>query len=181
MRNNQINKMMISAMLCAIGIIIPMFSPIKIIIEPASFTLASHVAIIIAMFISPGVAITVCAGTTLGFFLGGFPVTVVLRAASQIVFCFVGAMLIQKDHEWLDNPKKFISLVAICSLIHAIGEVLIVLPFYMNGDTSALFYSLFILVGVGTFVHSCVDFAISKAVWQVVGTRVNKTALSTNK
>ena len=59
----------LTGMLIAIGIIIPTFSPIKVIIEPASFTLASHVAIFIAMFISPQqVAVAVSLGTTLGFF-----------------------------------------------------------------------------------------------------------------
>ena len=71
--NSKINtrSMIISALLCAMGII-PIFSPIKIIFEPASFTLASHVAIFIAMFISLRTALFVTIGTTLGFFLGDF-------------------------------------------------------------------------------------------------------------
>ena len=49
-------QLALAGMLIAIGIVIPMFSPIKIIIEPASFTLASHVPVFIAMFISPMMA-----------------------------------------------------------------------------------------------------------------------------
>ena len=49
-----------------------------------SFTLGSHVAIFIAMFISPAVALTVELGATLGFLLAGFPPVVVLRALSQV-------------------------------------------------------------------------------------------------
>ena len=82
--------MVIAALLCAVGIVIPMFCP-KIIIEPASFTLASHVPLFLAMFISLPVAAVVCLGTTLGFFLSGFPLVVVLRALSQIVFVALGA------------------------------------------------------------------------------------------
>ena len=41
-------QLALAGMLIAIGIVIPMFSPIKIIIEPASFTLASHVPVFIA-------------------------------------------------------------------------------------------------------------------------------------
>ena len=40
----------------------------KIILGPMSFTLGAHVAIFLAMFISPKVATAVCLGTTLGFF-----------------------------------------------------------------------------------------------------------------
>ncbi len=83
MKNKKLYNMLIAAMLSAIGIIIPLFSPVKILLEPASFTLASHVAIYIAMFISPGVALSVAAGTTLGFLLAGFPPVVVVRAASH--------------------------------------------------------------------------------------------------
>ncbi len=49
------------------GVIIPMVMP-KIMIPPASFTLASHVPLFIAMFFTPGVAVAVALGTTFGFF-----------------------------------------------------------------------------------------------------------------
>ena len=55
----KIHTMALSALLIAVGVVIPMFMPIKLVIPPASFTLASHVAIIVAMFVSPFVAITV--------------------------------------------------------------------------------------------------------------------------
>lgn len=49
----QTKHITIAALLIAMGILIPMISPLKIILEPASFTLASHVATMIAMFLSP--------------------------------------------------------------------------------------------------------------------------------
>lgn len=82
-------QLALAGMLIAIGIVIPMFSPIKIIIEPASFTLASHVPVFIAMFISPMMAAAVALGTTLGFLLGGFPLTVVLRALTHVIFATI--------------------------------------------------------------------------------------------
>lgn len=96
MSSQKLYRLVVAALLCAVGILIPMFSPIKVTIEPASFTLASHVAIFLAMFVSPGVAVSVSVGTTLGFFLAGFPITVVMRAASHIVFALVGSLYIQK-------------------------------------------------------------------------------------
>ena len=76
MNRNNSSSMVISALLCAIGIIIPIISPLKITLEPASFTLASHVAIFIAMFISPASALFVAAGTAAGFMIAGFPIAV---------------------------------------------------------------------------------------------------------
>ena len=65
--DKKIKNMVTAGMLCAIGILIPMVSPIKITLDPASFTLASHVPVFMAMFISPVVGIFVAVGTTLGF------------------------------------------------------------------------------------------------------------------
>ena len=65
----------------------PIFSPIKILIEPASFTLGSHIAIFMAMFLSPKISFLVSIGTTIGFFIAGFPLTVVLRVFDSHYFC----------------------------------------------------------------------------------------------
>ena len=62
----------------------------------------------------------------------------------------------------------------IVSLIHGVCEVIVVLPFYfLNLMTSAyydkgLFVSVILLVGVGTVVHSMVDFYIAYAVWRPI-------------
>ena len=66
-------KITLTAMLTAIAILIPMVMPIKIIIGPASFTLGSHVAILIAMFLSPSIALIVSIGGAIGFLLLVFP------------------------------------------------------------------------------------------------------------
>ena len=47
-------------------------------------------------------------------------------------------------------------------------EVIIVMPLYTGYDASQLFYLLFVLVGVGSVVHSTVDFVLSLAVWKAV-------------
>ncbi|MGI6203563.1 MAG: hypothetical protein ACOYID_09230 [Eubacteriales bacterium] len=164
----------VAALLCAIGILIPLVSPIKVVLEPASFTLASHVAIFIAMFISPLTAVFVTIGTTLGFFLAGFPPVVVARAASHIVFATVGSLMLARKPAIIDSFKKATAFSFIVSLIHGVCEVIVVLPFYfLNLMTSAyydkgLFVSVILLVGVGTVVHSMVDFYIAYAVWRPI-------------
>ena len=44
--SNKIHSMVLSALLIAVGILIPILSPVKVMIEPMSFTLASHVAVL---------------------------------------------------------------------------------------------------------------------------------------
>lgn len=170
-RNNQVYKLTLSAILIAVGILIPMISPLKIILEPASFTLASHVAIFIAMFISPTVAVSVAFGTTVGFFLGGFPIVVTLRALMQVIFALVGAVILKKQplliqHKWKSQIFSFF-----IGIIHALSELAVVSVFYFAGGMTEGYYaqgfmtSVLLLVGIGTVIHSMVDFLIAQTIW----------------
>lgn len=173
-RNNNLNSMLISALLCSIGIVIPIISPIKITMEPASFTLASHVAIFIAMFISPATAVFVAFGTSLGFLLAGFPIVIVLRAASHIVFATAGALYLKKFPNSMQSFKSSQLYSLFIGVIHGVCEVLIVLPFYFGNSMASGYYakgfvvSVVMLVGFGTVVHSMVDFYLAQAIWKPV-------------
>ena len=95
MTKNKLYHMVLAGILCAIGIVVPMFMP-RIVLGPMSFTLASHVAVFLGMFISPAIAVAVCIGTTIGFFLTT-PAIIALRAASHIVFAFIGAAYLKRN------------------------------------------------------------------------------------
>lgn len=172
--SKKIHTMVLSALLIAVGIIIPMYMPLKVMIEPASFTLASHVAIIVAMFVSPSVAIAVSLGTTIGFFLGGFPLAVVLRALSHIVWALAGSLYLKKNPDTFQHMGKSILFILAIGTLHAVCEVVIITPLYMSNAlpaanyTNGYLYSIFALVGVGTLIHSSVDFVLSLAVWKVL-------------
>ncbi len=151
--------MVVSALLIAVGILIPMIFtgfPFRIVVGPYSATLMAHVPIIIAMFISPWTAALTAVGTTIGFFFTA-PLVVAVRAASHIVFAIVGAYMIRRE----------INLIATCAatgIIHAVIEGLVVLVFFATGlsanDTYSGAVMMWITMG-GTFIHHIVDFAIS--------------------
>lgn len=167
MKNYNIQKITIAGLLIAIGIVIPAFSPLKVVMEPASFTLGSHIAIFIAMFISPGVAVAVVIGTTLGFFIGGFPLVIVIRAASHIIFAVLGAMWLRKSPIAEMKPLKVLLFSLAIAVIHGVAEYAVVSVFYFAGGmgeayyTSGFMMTVVLLVGAGTVVHSMVDFAIA--------------------
>lgn len=177
-RNSKLNAMLISALLCSIGIVIPVISPIKITMEPASFTLASHVAIFIAMFISPMTAVFVSLGTSIGFLMAGFPIVVVLRAATHVVFAFAGASILKSYPHILSSFKHSQLYSFIIGLIHALCEVAVVSVFYFGNNMGSGYYSkgffisVILLVGVGTIVHSMIDFSLAKAIWKPVSRAV---------
>ncbi|EIY9292893.1 hypothetical protein MM675_002101 [Enterococcus faecalis] len=173
MKTNSVKRLTISALLIAMGIIIPMVMP-RITIGPASFTLASHVPVFIAMFISPVVAIAVSLGTGFGFFLSATPI-IALRALSHLIFAVIGAVILQKHPEILINKEgKFTLLNGKLQLfnvgigvIHSAAELVVVSVFYTMGNlpgtyyTAGFMYSIFFLMGVGGLIHSLVDFSIA--------------------
>jgi len=165
LKNQYIFKITTAGLLIAIGMIIPIFSPFKILIEPASYTLASHVAIFVAMFISPAVAVAVAIGTALGFYLSGFfPFIVVLRAATHIAFAFLGAFYIHRVAKNRLSTVKLRVFSLFVGLIHAWGEIIVVSFFIFNGVIEQGFTSVLLLVGLGTVIHSMVDFEIARIV-----------------
>lgn len=94
MNSTMYRNLTITALLMALAIMIPIVMPLKVVIPPASYTLASHVPIFLAMFMSRKSAACVVIGSTLGFFVAGFPLVIVMRAASHIFLrCLVRGIL----------------------------------------------------------------------------------------
>ncbi len=160
--------LVVSALLTALGILIPiiMQPPFKILIEPMSFTLASHVPVMIAMFVSPISAAIVAIGTALGFLLSGMPLVIAVRALSHIVFALVGAWLVHTGKVKFSFASLSI-LALVTGALHGVFEMLVTMPFYFGGTLAQGFYDTSFaygivgLVGFGTFVHSVVDFVIA--------------------
>jgi niacin transporter len=165
--------MIIAALLCAIGIIIPMYAP-KIVFPPASFTLASHVPIFLAMFISPFVAISVAIVTGFGFLFSGLPLIIVARALTHVVFAAIGSFVLKKNGNILKSVKSTAIFGFLISIIHAVCEVIVVTYFYWGNNVSNLYYdkgylvSVVLLIGVGTLIHSLIDLSIATLVWNPI-------------
>jgi niacin transporter len=117
----------------------------------------------------------VALGTTLGFFLGGFPIVVVMRALSHVVFVMIGALWLRRHPYTLLSAGKNFAFNCVMAFIHAVCEVLVVMYFYF-GDllpkanySKGFVVSVLLLVGVGTLIHSSIDFYISVLLWKALG------------
>lgn len=176
---NNLFTLTISSILIAVGILVPMIMP-KVIIGPASFTLGSHVALFLGIFISPAIALAVVLGTSLGFLLSSFPLVIVLRALSQVVFVMVGALWIQKNPRLLTSRSGKLMFAVVTGLIHAVCEFLVVAVFFFSGNLSqatvsqGFFISVLALVGGGTFLHSLVDFVLALGIWRAVYKQIQR-------
>lgn len=165
MKKNSIHQLTLSALLIALGVLIPLVMP-RIVIGPASFTLASHVPLFVAMFFSPRMAITVALGTAFGFLLTA-PFIIALRALSHLVFAVLGAYYLQKRPQIVNQPKKFQLYNLVIAIIHAAVEMLVVAGFFLLGGSlqvsydRSMFTLLFGFIGVGGVIHSLIDYNIA--------------------
>ena len=173
MEHKNIYQLVLAGVLCAIGLVIPMVMP-KVIIGPMSFTLGAHVAIFLAMFISPKVAAAVCLGTTMGFFVTT-PLIIAARAATHLIFALFGAYIIKRYPDIMESFVAGISLNLGLAVLHAVGEVLVVAPFFFSGSmftpeqlSNGFVMSVIVLVGAGTVLHSVMDCSISVLLWKFV-------------
>ena len=162
--------LVVTALLIAIGIIIPTcFGFLRVILPPAfTASIMAHVPIFIAMFISPLSALLTAIGTTIGFLVSGVDIVVTARAGSHIVFALIGAYLIKKKY-------SLVVVGIVTAILHALFEALTVYIFLACGITNANGASFvtvaFYTTGIGTLIHSVIDyilaciigFALSKA------------------
>lgn len=147
-------ELVLTAIFIAFSLIIPMFFP-KLVLPPFSATVASHVPVMLAIFISPLSAILVGIGSTIGFLIILGPV-IAARAATHIVFGGLGAWLFRR------GVKPWQALLAMLP-VHALLESLIVLPFGFS------LYEGFIVVGIGTALHHLIDMAITLILLKPLG------------
>lgn len=163
---SNVKKLTYSAVLVALGVIIPMVMPIKIMVPPVSFTLASHVPIFLSMFISPGAAVAVAIGTGVGFMMTA-PFTIALRAFSHIIFAVAGAYLLQQRPEILSSKKKNTLFNLGIGALHSIVEMAVVFALFMTKSipnaeyTTAYLVNMMLILGVGGLIHSMVDYYIA--------------------
>lgn len=158
----------ISGLLTALGILIPIiFAPYAIRIEPyASYTIASHVPVMVAMFFSPSIAIAVAIGTSIGFLMTTTPI-IFARALSHVVFALIGAKYIQSNPKLLISKKYTVLFNLSLALVHVLAEMLIVTPFYFANGTftfQTFFVTILGFVGIGGFIHSFIDFTLASIV-----------------
>ena len=93
MNSSMYRNLTITALLMALAIMIPIMMPLKVVIPPASYTLASHVPIFLAMFLSRKMTACVVIGSTLGFFVSGLPNCYCYARCLSYYLCLDGRLL----------------------------------------------------------------------------------------
>ncbi|GAW92221.1 ECF transporter S component [Calderihabitans maritimus] len=143
-------EIVLGGLLTGLALVIPLAfgGVLGIVIPPFSATLASHVPMMIAMIVSPGVAVMVGIGSALGFLIKlGMP-AIAARAFMHTFVGYAGAKMVQKG-------RPLYSALIWTLPLHALLEAIIVLPF---GFT---LYQGLVGVGIGTALHHAIDSVIT--------------------
>ena len=161
MNKNKVNvkDISIAALLTALALAIPTIMPFKLIVEPIfSATFAAHVPGILAMFISPFAVVGTAVGSALGFLVATGNLAIVFRAFSHFIFGLLG-------YKMLTKKMNIFLVAALTGIIHAAAEIVVaIISFKFVGIPENATSFLLVTVGCGTFIHHCVDFAISIAI-----------------
>jgi len=160
MNKTKTRDMVITALLTALSILIPMVftaPPFRIPIGTAfTATLTAHVPIMIAMFISPWSAAFVAIGSAIGFIFSA-PLIIAARASTHIIFAMVGAYMILKMQS--GTILKLITVWFVTMILHAGFEAIVTIPMMIYLG-SPIPYVEGYTVGFGTLIHHTIDYAI---------------------
>lgn len=153
--NRKTKEMVLAAILTALSLIIT-YSPVKLDLGFFTLTLGAHVPTLIALFVSPWVALMTIIGSCLGFLFVTGNLIVVTRAALHILFALIGIKMLKKR-------VNIFLIILVTALVHALSEgicVYLLTPIILpDSDTAVL--SAAIIALSGTFVHHLIDSAIA--------------------
>ena len=162
----------IAALLTALALAIPLFMPIKLVLEPIfSATFASHVPGILSMFVGPFAVIGTAVGSALGFIqLGPW---VALRALSHMIFGLCGYKMLTK--KW-----NVLLVLLLTGLLHAGAEMIVgLISAFIVTPAGSLLKYIIVTIGLGTFIHHCIDFVIAFIVFYALkSARLLKTDIN---
>lgn len=158
MKRNKMSEFTITGLLTALAIVIPMIMPVKVLMPPFTATLASHLPLIVSMFISPFSAIITALGSAIGFYVTMSPI-VAARAATHVIFTLAGAYMIRK------HANAYLTIL-VTMILHSASDMLIVYIIAgaagMSGllNNQAMGYVMWV-IAIGTSIHHLVDYAIA--------------------
>ncbi len=149
-------ELLYGALLTALALLIPLAFQgwLQVAIPPFSATLASHLPTMLAMTVSPWVAILVGLGSSFGFFVTLGPI-VAMRAFTHVIFGAIGAKLYQKGF-------KLWHVLLLTLPIHALSEAVVVMFFGFS------LYQSLVVIGIGTALHHVADSAITLSVFSAL-------------
>jgi len=171
-------KITVSAVLAALSFVYIAFVPISFDLGVWSFTLFSHVFLVIACLISPYTAAMTCLAVLGGFVFKTPNYFIWLRAGSHIFWAVFLALYARKFG--LKSKKHIAIALGITAVLHAGAEILAVLAGLAIGwEGVNTAYYILLVVGLGTLGHHCLDYAAGLFVYKAA--RVEKILNNHNK
>lgn len=163
--NKKTREMVLAAILTALSILIT-YSPVKLVLPFFTLTVGSHTPTMLAMLVSPWVAVMTIIGSCIGFFMtipAPNSIIVVLRAATHLIFALVGCKMLK------EGKVNIYLIILITGILHALAEgiaVFALTPVILPGEAAI---PAAVIAITGTFVHHLLDCAITTPIAIALG------------
>lgn len=149
----------ISSIVIGMSILIPFYTPFKLVIPPASYILFSYVPVFLALYYSRRLALCAVFSMSIALYSTHFPLSIVAECLSHLLLAIIGSTYIKNHADILSSVRSYIPFCIRMSCLVALGEMGVsMFIFFIKHDiTPNTIFVAFILVGGVALVHSSID------------------------
>lgn len=160
----------ISSIVIGISILIPFYTPFKLVIPPASYILFSYVPVFLALYYSWRLALFAVLCMSIALYSTHYPLSIVAECLSHLLLAIIGSTYIKNHADVLNSVRSYIPFCIRMACLVALGEMGVsMLIFFIKHDiTPNTIFVALILVGGVALVHSFIEGMIGYILYKVI-------------
>lgn len=160
----------ISSIVIGMSILIPFYTPFKLVIPPASYILFSYVPVFLALYYSRRLALSAVFCMSIALYSTHYPLSIVAECLSHLLLAIIGSTYIKNHADILSSVRSYIPFCIRMACLVALGEMGVsMFIFFIKHDiTPNTVFVALILVGGVALVHSFIDGMIGYILYKVI-------------
>ena len=160
----------ISSIVIGMSILIPFYTPFKLVIPPASYILFSYVPVFLALYYSRRLALSSVLCMSIALYSTHYPLSIVAECLSHLLLAIIGSTYIKNYADTLNSVRSYLPFCIRMACLVALGEMGVsMLIFFIKHDiTPNTIFVALILVGGVALVHSFIDGIIGYILHKVI-------------
>lgn len=171
----------ISSIVIGMSILIPFYTPFKLVIPPASYILFSYIPVFLALYYSRSLALCAVLCMSIALYGTHFPLSIVAECLSHLLLAIVGSLYIRNHADILNSVRSYIPFCIRMACLLALGEmsVSMLIFFIKHNITPNTIFVALILVGGVALVHSFIDGMTGYILYKVIN-KISRSSLRRN-
>ena len=113
----------ISSIVIGMSILIPFYTPFKLIIPPASYILFSYIPVFLALYYSRRLALSAVLCMSIALYSTHFPLSIVAECLSHLLLAIIGSTCIKNHASILNSIRSYIPFCMRMACLVALGEM----------------------------------------------------------